>query len=138
MFFAMQLLDQVGLHVMMRPLFYRYPWEARLNGLEVRLLRVVECYYGLLLLRDYCEPFARCGDALSAFLRKVILWLTRCVTSPLKVLGLYAMIAICGGPKACYRGVWIVLLLAWAAARHPMVVLKLIVRRAIVAGQWCF
>ena len=106
---------------MVRPRFYRHPWAVdHLNPLEVGLLRVVQCYYGLLLLRDYSEPFARGYDALSAFLRKVILWLARFVTSPLKVLGLYAAISICGGPMACYRGVSFLSLSAGAVARHPM------------------
>ena len=114
---------------MVRPRFYRHQWEGdRVNLLEVALLRVVHCYYGLLLLREYCEPFARgydAGyDALFAFLRKVILWLFRFVTSPLKVLGLYAAISICGGPMACYRGVSLLSLTACAVARHPMQALE--------------
>ena len=111
---------------MVRPRFYRHPWEVEhLNPLEVALVRVVISYYGLLLLRDYCEPFARGYDTLSAFYRNVILWLARGVTSPLKVLGLYVAISICGGPMACYRGVSLLSLTACAVARHPMQVLDL-------------
>ena len=135
MLFAMQFWDQAGMYVMMRPLFYRYPWEARPTALEVRFVRLVGWYYGLVLLRDCCEPFDRCCDALSAILRKVVQWLLRCVTSPIKVMGLIVAIALCGGPKAFYRGVCVVLLLAGAAARHPMVMLELVVR--LLLGRWC-
>ena len=111
---------------MVRPRFYRHPWEVEhLNPLEVALVRVVISYYGLLLLRDYCEPFARGYDTLSAFYRNVILWLARGVTSPLNVLALYAVISICGGPTACYRGVSRLSLTACAVARHPMQVVEL-------------
>ena len=78
-----------------------YPRDGRLTGLELVLHRFFGIYFGLLVLRDYCEPFERFSDALYAFLRKAVLWLTRCVTSPLKVIGLLAGIALCGGPKAC-------------------------------------
>ena len=120
---------------MMRPI---YPRDGRVTGFELVLHRFIGIYFGLLVLRDYCEPFERFSDAVYAFLRKAVLWMTRFVTSPLKVIGLLAVIAVCGGPKACYRGLCVLLLLAWAAARHPMVVLEVIERRAIEAGRWRF
>ncbi len=116
---------------MMRPLFYRYPWDGRVSGFELFLHRVIGTYYGLLVLRDYVEPFERFRDALYAFLRKAVLWLTRCVTSPLKVIGLLAACAVGGGPKACSRGLCVLLLLTWAVARHPIVMFEQIVGIAI-------
>ena len=111
---------------MVRPRFYRQPWEVdHLNPLEVALVRVVISYYGLLLLRDYCEPVARVCDKLSAFYRNVILWLARGVTSPLNVLALYAVISMCGVPTALSRGVSRLSLTACAVARRPMQVVDL-------------
>ena len=126
--FAMQFWDQACLYVMMCPIYLR---GGRMSGFERLLHRFIGIYFGLLVLRDYCWPFARFSDAVYAFLRKAVLWMTRFVMSPLKVIGLLAACAVCGGPKACYRGLCVLLLLTWAVARHPIVMCEQIVGIAI-------
>lgn len=128
MLFAMQFWDQACLYVMMCPIYLR---GGRMSGFERLLHRIIGIYFGLLVLRGYCGPFARLSDAVYAFLRKAVLWMTRFVMSPLKVIGLLVACAVCGGPKACYRGLCVLLLLTAAVARHPIVMSEQIVGIAI-------